>query len=190
MRRTTTKTKAILGLTALLALALPASGWAQDPPEEAYYRALSDFFDVPRDEVSILADWNLPPQEIAVVLFIAERTGVSGEALVALRRSGNGWAELARRYHLDASHFHVPLAEGADAGPLADVYRAYRSTPPREWRTLTLDGDEIVTLVNVRVLAQTLRTPAAEVLAQVRPGRSFVDVYQALLRGSTGRREA
>ncbi len=186
MRTTNTK-KTVLGLAMLLLAAFPAASAAQDAPEEAYYRALSDFFQVPRDEVAILADWNLPPQEMAVVLFMAERTGVSGEALVALRRSGNGWADLARRYHLDASHFHVPLADGADPGPLADVYRQYRALPPREWRTLALEGADIVTLVNLRVIAQSLRIPAAEVLAEVGPDRSFVDVYAELLRGSSGR---
>lgn len=165
----------------LLGAALPAAAQEGPGARQAYFRAVADFFQVSRDEITILGEWNLPPDEMPVVLFVAQRAGVSPEALVALRRSGWGWAELAQRYHLDASHFHVPLSEGAPAGVLADAYESYRAVPPAQWRTLTLSDTEIVTLVNLRLVSQTLRMPAEEVLAQLRPGDSFVSLYGALI---------
>jgi hypothetical protein len=173
----------------LVALAAGAAGPAaaqEGPgPRQAYLRAVADFFQVSRGEIAILAEWDLPAQEIPVALYVAERSGVSPEALVALRRSGRGWSRVASRYHLDASHFHVPLAEDAGGGVLADAYAAYRSRPPREWSGLTLDDDAVVGLVNLRLLSQTLRLPAAEVLEQARPGLSWVEVYASFFQETT-----
>lgn len=168
-------------LAVLLGSALPAAAQEGPAARQAYFRAVADFFQVSRDEIAILGEWNLPPDEIPVVLFVAQRAGVSPEALVALRRSGWEWGDLARRYHLDASHFHVSLPEGAPAGVLAGAYESYRGVQPDQWRTLSLSDTEIVTLVNLRLVSQTLRMPAEEVLARIRPGESFVSLYDALI---------
>ena len=44
---------------------------------------------------------------------------------------------------------------------------------------------EIVALVNLRLVSQTLRMPAQEILARVGPGSSWVALYAGLLRGPT-----
>ena len=74
-----------------VALALAVAGAEAQEPEaaqEVYFRAVGEFFDVPSFELEILRDWSLPPDEIPVILFIAQRAGVLPEALVALRRGG------------------------------------------------------------------------------------------------------
>ena len=48
-------------------------------------------------EVSILADWEIEADEVPVVLFVATRSGVSPEAVVALRDSGQSWGALTAR---------------------------------------------------------------------------------------------
>jgi len=149
---------------------------------EAYFRAVAEFFQLPRSEVSILSDWHLPAEEIPVILFIARRAGVSAEALVALRRSGQGWQALSRRYRIDASHLYVPLPESASAGRLQGAYTSYRATPPSSWSSVTLADREILDLVNLRLLAQVLRLPPETVLRQAGSG-SWDEVYARLLGG-------
>ena len=153
---------------------------------DVYLRAVADFFSLSSTEVSILADWRLPPDEIPVVLFVAHQAGVSPEALVALRSSGRSWTELARRYQVDASHFYVPLPDGADAGILQGAYSRYRGLPAARWGEVTLADSDIVALVNVRVLAQTFHVSPETVLGATAPGRSFVDVFASLLRSQGG----
>jgi hypothetical protein len=162
-----------------------APGQAQqkgDQAREAYFRAVADFFSLPPTEVSILAEWHLPADEIPVVLFVAHQAGVSAEALVALRSSGRSWAELSHRYQVDASHFYLPLPEGADPGVLRAAYTRFRDVPPARWSEVALSDADVVTLVNVRVLAQTLHVAPEAVLRAARSGRSFVDVYASMLR--------
>lgn len=146
-----------------------------------YFRAVSEFFEIPAGEVAILRQWRLDAEEVPVVLFVAGRTGVSAEALAQLRRSGQGWGDLASRYGLDASHFHVPLPEEADAHALSGPYGQYRTLPPARWREVRLTDADIVVLVNVRLLAQTLRLPTEQVLRRHAGTPSFVELYTALL---------
>jgi hypothetical protein len=148
---------------------------------EAYFRAVADFFDLPTSEISILGAWRMPAEEIPVALFLARHAGVSAEAIVALRRSGRGWSELATRYQVGAAQFYVPLPEGAPAGVLQSVYDRYRALPTPSWSQVALADRDIVALVNLRVLSQTLQMAPADVLA-VAGDADWVNVYARLLR--------
>ncbi len=178
------------GTALLMAVASATGAAAQATGQsvlEVYFRAVAEYFELPPSEVSILGQWRLPAEEIPVVLFVADRAGVSPEAVVALRTSGRGWGELARRYRLDAAQFHVPIPESAAAGVLEGAYRSYRSLPATRWREITLGDEEIVGLVNLRLLSETLRRAPAAVLAAA-GGGSWVDLYVRLMRERSGPR--
>lgn len=171
------------GVALLMAALAASAGVAQEvdePSTQAYLGAVAEFFELPRSEVSILAEWHLPLDEIPVVLFVARRVGISPEALVALRESGRGWGELTRRYRVDAAHFHVPLPASAEAGPLSAAYQQYRSLPTSRWGEISLGDGDIVGLVNLRLLAQTLNQPPERVLARA-DGGSWADLYARLI---------
>ena len=172
-----------LGMLTVFALvAAPVAAQERAAARSDYFRAVAGFFNLPPSEIAILSDWQVPADEIPVVLFLARRAGVSPEALVALRGSGSGWAELADRYRVRASAFHVPVRDEAPTGRLEAAYRLFRSTPVGEWGTLRLSDDDIVALVNVRVISQTLGLSAERVLAETSAGESFVDLYTRLSR--------
>lgn len=164
----------VMAVAALLPV--PAEGQGGGAEREAYFGAVAEYFALPAAEVSILGDWRLPDEEIPVVLFVARRAGVSPEAVVALRRSGRGWAELARRYGLEADQFHVPLRDGAPAGILAEVYARFRALPVGRWSEVSLGDRDVVGLVNLKVFAQILRRSPEEILARVGQG-SWVEAY-------------
>ncbi len=170
-----------LGTLALLGAAPPLTAQGGDAEGvAAYYRAVGEHFRVPASEILILSEWRLPAEEIPVVLFVAGRGGISPEAVVALRRAGRDWTEVALRYALDAGSFHVPL-EGS-AGSLAVAYDAYRARPQSQWAAIVLSDVGIVGLVNLRVLADVLHlTPAAVLQARDGAG-SWVGAYRALAR--------
>ena len=152
---------------------------------DAYFRAVARYFEVPRDEIDILGQWRLPPDEIPVALFVARWGGVSPDALVALRRSGQAWSDLAARYRVEPGTFHVPIPDGAPAHRLEDAYRQFRQLPAEEWARVRLTDADVVSLVNVRLLAQTLGMAPARILAEAEASESFVDLYGRLLRTSS-----
>jgi hypothetical protein len=173
-------------LAAAVALAALAPGLrAQGAGEglDAYYRAAAEHFGVAASEVRILAEWNLAPDEVPVVLFLSRRGGVSADAIAALRRSGKSWADLGTQYGVHAGQLHVSLDEGIDLGPLGRAYGEFRGRPSSGWASIRLEDREVVTLVNLRFLADALNRPHAQVLSALARAGSAPAAYQDLVRG-------
>ena len=137
---------------------------------------------MPESEVAILANWDLDAEEIPVVLFVARRAGVSAEALVALRESGYSWTDLSDRYGIGARALHVPVRDTSVTGRLGPLYASFRDTPVERWGDIRLSSEDIVALVNVRVLSQSLGLSPDEVMRRTGSTGSFVDLYVQLIR--------
>jgi hypothetical protein len=170
-------------LPAMMSLAAVASeAQQQSSAERAYFRAVAHYFQMPEAEVAILGNWDLPPDEISVVLFVARRAGVSAEALVALRGSGRSWTELVARYQIGASALHVPLQDPGSAGRLTELYDAFGNTPIARWGDIRPSSEDIVALINVRVLSQSLGLPPDDIMVHTSTAVSFVELYAQLIR--------
>jgi len=170
----------LLAILSIAAAAPEAQG--QSGAERAYYRAVARYFQLPESEVVILANWDLPADEIPVLLFVARRAGVSAEALVALRESGRSWTELSDRYQIGARALHVPLHDPGAAGRLSTLYQTFSSTPVDRWGDIRLSSEDIVALVNVRVLSQSLGLSPDEIMRRTASSGSFVELYSQLIR--------
>ncbi|MDH3424817.1 MAG: hypothetical protein OEN00_17595, partial [Gemmatimonadota bacterium] len=75
-----------------------------------------------------------------------------------------------------------PISDEVPAGRLETAYRQYRSTPVAEWTTIRLTDDDIIALVNVRFISQSLKLPAERVLANTVGMVSFVELHARLRR--------
>ena len=84
-------------------------------------------------------------------------------------------------FAVGANALHVPIRDPASAGVLSAAYQRYTATPMPQWSTMRLESDEIVALVNVRVLAQALGVEP-DALARRTGSGSFVDLYAQFLR--------
>ncbi len=173
---------ATLVLTMWVAPLTSAAAQDSETQRAAYFRAVADFFSLPSSEIVILGDWELPPDEIPVVLFIARRAGVSPEALVALRSGGQDWTTLSARYRVTAATLHLPIRDDAPAGALSALYDVFRRTPADEWPEIDLTSVDIISLVNVRVIAQSLGLSVEEVVRGAGSSSSFVQLHAQLKR--------
>ncbi len=176
----------IILLPALLGPATPHSGFGQEGREgvrKAYFRAIADHFQVPEEEVGIIGEWDLSPDEVPVVLFLSDRAGVSPDALIGFRRAGRPWREVAGRFGLHPMAFHLSIPGGQPLGPLERAYGEFRNRPSREWARVILEDSEIVALVNLRVLSEQTGVPPHQVLARMMEAGSFMACYPLLLGG-------
>lgn len=169
-------------LMAALVTSDGVAGQERDSARQAYFEAVAGFFGLPPNEVTVLGDWEIAPDEIPVVLFVARHAGVSPEALVALRRSGQRWSELAVRYGIGARALHVPIRDQAPAGALAAAYDRYRGTPVAEWSAIRFSDADVIALVNVRLIAQTLGLAAEDVVRGTGSVSSYVELFTRLSR--------
>jgi hypothetical protein len=160
-----------------------AKTWAQEvgpSVREAYFRVVGEYFEVPLQEVSIIGEWDVPPDEVPVVLFLAQQAGVSPDALIGVRRGTRPWVEVASRFGVDPGAFHMPLPQNADLGLLNRVYEEFRTRPARAWGEIRLEDPEIVALVNLRVLCQTSGASPVEVIRAREEAGSFLAAYPRL----------
>lgn len=171
-----------LSVFVVVALVTPLGLHAQEPSaaRQAYFDAVAGFFRLPPKEVAILGEWGIRPDEIPAVLFIARHAGVSAEAVVALRRSGQGWSQLSERYGIGAPALHLPIRDDAPAGALEGAYRRYREVPVSNWHTIRLSDGEVVGLVNVRVIAGSLGLSIEEVIRHTSSIASYVELFVQL----------
>lgn len=160
---------------------LAQGGTGEDPARIAsFLRTVATHFQLPVDEVFILSEWNVAPDDVPVVLFLADRSGISPDVLVALRRAGNGWASITSRYGLGADLLHVPMS-AAEAGPLLEaLYGRFEATPRNRWGSLPLTDDEVLALVNLRVISQGLSLAPGAVMAARANSTSFVGAHAGL----------
>ncbi len=173
---------ALILMTSLAASVAPVAAQESSAARDAYLDSVARFFDLPPAEIEILSDWEIPVSEIPVVLFMARRSGVSPEALVALREAGQSWTSLAARYRVGPAVLQVPVPDDVPAGVLSRVYEGYRTTPVARWGTIRLADEDIVGLVNVRVISQSLGLPAENVLARTDSSDSYVELFAQLHR--------
>lgn len=179
----------VTGVALVMSGLQAASGGAQErtaTEEEAYFRTVGEHFRVSSREIRVLTAWGLPREELPVVLFLARRTGGSPDALIARRRGGDSWWDVARGMGLDASSFHVMVPADADLGRLEATYRRFAETPRDAWAGLQLSDAEIVALVNVRVLGETLGVSPVRVLREAARTGSFVEAHRRLLESGVG----
>ncbi len=174
---------AVTLLTAVVGVAvLPSRGVAQEDAVASYYRGVADHFGLPPSELRVLAEWRLQAEEVPVVLFLARHAGISADALVALKRGGRSWAELAERYDVGPGAFHVPLQASSPPGTLASAYEQFRSTPSGGWDRIRLDDGDVVQLVNLKFVTEYVGAPADRVLQLRQREGSYVAAYGALMR--------
>ncbi len=135
-----------------------------NPEDAAFLRAVGEYFGTPAGEVMVLARWDLSTAEIPVVLRLATRAGVPPDVVVAQRRRGASWLEIAGGYSVHAGDFHVPI--DGSPGFLAGAYERFEARVASEWRNVSLSDEELVGLVNVRFLSRSLGVPASSVVRE------------------------
>ncbi|GMR13342.1 MAG: hypothetical protein BMS9Abin29_1548 [Gemmatimonadota bacterium] len=156
------------------------AGGQISPATEGYFGAVSEHFHVSLEEVRILGEWRLSPEEIPVVLFVAARAGVSPDAVATLRGDGQSWDAVIRRFGLRPVDLYVPFAEGVSQGILARAYEEFGNRPQSEWDGLRLRDQEIIALVNIQFLAAQMRVPPERVLEALGRTKTFVGAHRDL----------
>ena len=149
---------------------------------DAYLRVVGEHFEVPLQEVVTIGEWELSSDEVPVVLFVAQRAGVSPDALIGVRRGGLAWFEVAGRFGLDARAFHLPLPSETGLGILTRAFEEFNRRPPQEWDQIRLEDGEIVALVNLRVLSEQTGTSPLRILSVREERGSFLASYPYLIR--------
>jgi hypothetical protein len=129
----------------------------------SFYFAVGNYYQVPEREVAVVQEQALPPDEVPVVFFVAQRARVAPSVVVDLRRRGLSWTEIAFHFRLDPDIYYF-----RGGPPYGRGYGYWKKHPPRD--------AEVIDAVNVHFLSDYHHVTPDAVWAERSRGRSYAVV--------------
>ncbi len=150
-----------------------------------YLAISSRYFGVPAEHVRHLALRYSDPDDLAVGLFIGQRTGRSPELILDLHRSGVSWWDVAVRCGVAEEAWFVPV-KGRPGPPYGKAYGHWKKHRADRRHALRLSDADLRHLVAVRVLHEYYAIPVEQAMERRARGSDL----RALLGAEYRRRHA
>jgi hypothetical protein len=159
-------TLAILGFSAAsLQAQVQAGAVFSGDGLRSFYFAVGNYYQVPEREVIVVQQQALPPDEVPVVFYVAQRARVAPGVVVDLRRRGLSWTEIAFHFRLDPDIYYF-----RGGPPYGKAYGYWKKHPPRDV--------EVIDAVNVHFLSDYHHVTPDAVWAERSRGRSYAVVAE------------
>jgi hypothetical protein len=142
----------------------------------AFHIAIGEYYRVPEREVVVVQQRRIPEDEIPVIMFVSKWGRVRPEAVINLRLGGRSWADIFVQYHISPAVLYVPVRD-VGGPPYGKAYGHYKNKHRRNWRSVRLDDDDVINLVNLKFISEHSRCSAADVIKFRTEGRSFAEIY-------------
>jgi hypothetical protein len=166
-----------------LLLAGASEGMGQGGTDrELYIRFMAGEFSILEGEADRLLEERIAPDELPVVLFLSRESGIAAPAILASRRSGLPWVQVARRGGVFPDRLFVEIPSSLDDPRIRRIRQLFSSTPRTGWGSLELSDDEVITLVHLRVLTRGFGRRVDEVLTARALSASWIEVPRRLTR--------
>lgn len=146
-------------------------------PLELYYQAIAEYFQVPRTEVQALVGRVLD-LEIPIVFFLAREGHTDVATVMRWKDKKTPWAEISTRYSVTAEAYYVPLRYVGP--PFGRAYGHYKKLPRERWREIVLNEEDILNLVNLRILAERYGVRADTIVSRRGEGQNYIQINAAL----------
>jgi len=159
------------------------------PPLPPFHLDVRDYFKVPELDIRKIKDRHIPDEQIPVVLFLAAMAHVPPPAIIDLRQAGRTWMEICRHFGLAPDIFYVPVKEVVKGPPFGKAYGYYKNKPKKEWKTIVLDDDDVINLVNLRFLSDFHKYSPEEIIRMRTEGKNFTAINERFREEKKVRRE-
>ena len=155
---------AAFGLSALsLSAQVQAGAVFSGDGLRSFYLSVGNYYQVPEREVVVVRERAVPPDEVPVVFYVAQRARVAPAVILDLRRRGLSWADVAVHFRLDPDIYYF-----RGGPPYGKAYGYWKKHPPRD--------AEVIDAVNVHFLSDYHRVSPDVVRAERSRGSSYAVV--------------
>ncbi len=141
-----------------------------------FFLAIGDYFRISQREVIIIRERGIPAHEIPVVLLIAKRAHVEPEIVMDFRLRDNTWLYTTLRFGLGPEIFYVPAGGVAKNSLYGRTYNYYKHKPKREWKKIVLNDDDIINLVNLKLMSEYYGYPPEKIIKMRSGGKEFFSI--------------
>ena len=166
-------------VTLSLVLLLFASASFADTQAELtteYYMAIGDYYDVPYDQVVAVSEAGIIDEELPVIFFIADRTGVEADEISKMRLDGESFSDICRALELCQSAFYMIVSGDIESKSYAPIFEVLKSVKPHEWAKVSMPDRDIVNLTNLKMIYSHHDYSAYIVMAMKDYGKGFAKI--------------
>ena len=142
---------------------------------KSFYLEVGEFFKAPAADVQYVRDARYSDEELSVILYISQRTGIRPEAIIQLRKLKKSWCEIAVHYGMSPAMFYVPLSY-EPGPPYGKAYGHYKRHGKSQWKKIVLDDEDVVNLVKLRFVSGYYKVPAEDIVKARCSGKSFATI--------------
>jgi len=142
---------------------------------KGFYLAIGEHYQVPDREIAAIREKKVWDEELPVVFYLANRAGVTPEAIIKLRLAEKSWMDITLSFGLNAEIFYVPVT--VDPGPpYGKAYGHYKNRERHEWGQINLPDADVVNMVNLKFMSDYYKCPADDIIKLRQQGKNFVDI--------------
>lgn len=158
-------------------ISLGGPGYHRGPHLSHFHMSIGNYYGVPHSHVSYLVGSGWHDDDISVVFFLSNHSGVGYRTIVEWRSGGMSWMKITHRLKLNPSIFYY------DAGgpPYGKAYGFY-GKPKSKWKKMKFKDGQIRDIVNTRFISKSQGRSPKEVMKMRGQGKSF----KSMQKGGSG----
>jgi uncharacterized membrane protein YgcG len=141
---------------------------------EGFHLAVREHYHVEEAVIVDCRNRHIPDDHLPIVFFLSGHARVAPAVILELRAGGKSWMDICLHLGLAPEIFCVEVAR-SHGPPYGNAFGHWKR-PRAEWASIRLPDDDIVTLVNVKFLAERHGMPIDDVVDMRAKRGSFVDV--------------
>lgn len=133
-----------------------------DDSLEHFYFSLGEFFNVPEEEIIIIKKRYHPivkDEEIPIILILKEKTGVSPQVIIDLRKKGYTWYEIFIYFGIKPEKFYKTVIVKAGP-PYGKAWGYHKKSKPKK---IIISDKDLIILTNVKFISEYYRENPKEV---------------------------
>jgi len=142
---------------------------------KSFYLAIGEHYEAPGKEIIFVRDREISDEELPVVFFLAQQSGIAPSVLVRLRLKGKSWMDITLRCGLNAEVFYIPLKSNPGP-PYGKAYGHFKKRQRKDWGTIRLSDADIVNFVNLRFLSEYYGYSVDEIIKMREKGTGFIAI--------------
>jgi len=141
-----------------------------------FYKDIASYFETEFDNVSKINELEVADDELAVVFFIAQKGTTSPERITETRKRGDSWYEICKSRGVTQKEIYVLVMSATNSKVYEPIFEKFKSAPEDKWNQLLLTDEDIINLVNLRVISSRHDYSMFEIMAMRDHGKGFARI--------------
>jgi hypothetical protein len=143
-----------------------------------YYKAIGTYYNVATDDVKEISQVGISDEDLPVVFFVSGQVEITPKEVAKMRHSGATWMAVCDKYNLPVSDFYVFISGSVDSKVYGPIYEKFNKTPKQKLNSIKLTDDEIVNLVNLKMVYSLHDYSVFDIMAMRDYGKTFARINQ------------